>query len=513
MTRSRSSSRGSHSSSDSSSSSRSTHERPWYKFWSRSKTDGSSKAARKAAQTASVLGLAQTVLSPSSTIMSSQTTPTESSSLLLGRRPQYREENGQAQATHCEADPKTRGIVWGVLTMLFVAGLVLLVGFQPLLEDKFYPLFGLLPKDPMLAALAILDKAPVIVNLPFLTRLKFANNASAIDLESRKVGGFFWSVYTTCPTPEEEGEDFTTAAWSVRDTLEQIDIARQLMEKYPTTFQFAAGSDDIRDAIKNGKIASLLGVEGLLISVYSGHQLGNSLAVLRQYHALGVRYVTLTHTCHNAFADSCGFLPGITPRHNGLSSFGRTLIEEMNRLGVLVDLSHTSDATAAQALNHSKAPVIWSHSSARAIHDVPRNVPDDILRLVGTGEGQKDAVVMVNFAPFFVAQPGEANVQTVADHVDHIATITGKKHVGLGSDYDGIDSAPVGLEDVSKYPALIAELYKRGWNKYELAGLTGANLIRVFKGAEKVSRELQAAGQQPAYDLYEKRKDIPRMEL
>ncbi|GLB37324.1 putative metallo-dependent hydrolases superfamily, peptidase M19 family protein [Lyophyllum shimeji] len=454
--------------------------------------------------------------------MSSQTTPTETSSLLPGHRSQPEGEDGHGKATHSESNLRTRGIVWGALTILLFAGLVLFVGFQHVLEDRFYPLFGLLPKDPILAALAIMEKAPVIdghIDLPFLTRLRFANNASAIDMESRmpghvdiprlrqgKVGGFFWSVYMDCLAPGKEDRDFLTPNWSVRDTLEQIDIARLLMKKYPETFHFATGSDDIKFAIQHGKIASLMGVEG-------GHQLGNSLAVLRQYHALGVRYVTLTHTCHNAFADSCGFEPGMIPRHHGLSSLGRTLIEEMNRLGVLIDLSHTSDATAAQALNYSKAPVIWSHSSARAVHDVPRNVPDNVLRLIGTKEGQKDAVVMVNFAPFFVAEPGQANVQAVADHVEHIAAIAGKQHVGIGSDYDGIDSVPVGLEDVSKYPALIAELYKRGWNKYELAGLAGANLLRVFQGAEKISRELQAAGQQPAYDLYRKRKDIPRMEL
>lgn len=200
--------------------------------------------------------------------------------------------------------------------------------------------------------------------------------------------------------------------------------------------------------------------------MHSGHQLGNSIAVLRQYHALGVRYVTLTHLCHNAFADSCGFLDPIIPLHGGLrwvltfqgyininlhhmfinySSLGYSLIDEMNRLGVLVDLSHTSDSTATQALKHSKAPVIWSHSSARAVHDVARNVPDSILRLVGTGEGQTDAVVMVrlsyytihnmfnfaslqvNFAPYFVAVPGNATVDAVADHVDHIARVAGKQ--------------------------------------------------------------------------------------
>jgi len=310
------------------------------------------------------------------------------------------------------------------------------------------------------------------------------------------------SVFVECADPSDEGDDFINATWRVRDTLEQIDVARLLIDKYPNTFAFARSSDDIKIAITQGKIASLLGVEG-------GHQLGNSIAVLRQYYALGVRYVTLNHICHNAFADSCGIAPGMKPLHGGISKLGRSLIDEMNRLGVLVDLSHTSDATASQAFNHSKAPVIWSHSSARAVHDVPRNVPDDVLKLIGTGEGQKDAVVMVNFAAYFVAPPGTANLLAVADHVEHIANVAGKAHVGIGSDFDGIAETPRGLEDVSKYPALIAELYKRGWNKFELSGLTGANLLRVFEGAERVSREFQSSGATPVLDLYDKRPDLP----
>ncbi|RDB24780.1 hypothetical protein Hypma_007998 [Hypsizygus marmoreus] len=456
----------------------------------------------------------------SSSKVDHKTAPNETSALLDAHRPGG-EEGGQLKAAP-EANSKTRGIIWGALTLIFIVGLVLLLFFQHLLVDSFYSWLGVLPRDPVLAALVILDKAPVIdghIDLPIITRFKYANNASAIDLASPmpghvdiprlregKVGGFFWSVYVACADPDEEGEDFINATWSVRDTLEQIDISRLLIEKYPDTFQFAVSTKDIKSAITHGKIASLLGIEG-------GHQLGNSIGAIRQYHALGVRYVTLTHTCHNAFADSCGFFDGITPLHGGLSSLGRSLIDEMNRLGVLVDLSHTSDETAKQALKYSKAPVIWSHSSARAIHNVPRNVPDDILRLVGTGEGQQDAVVMVNFAPFFVAKPGNATVEAVADHVEHIASVTGKQYVGIGSDYDGIPDTPVGLEDVSKYPALIAELYKRGWNKYELAGLTGGNFLRVFEGAEKVAKALQAAGTVPQYDLYEKRKDIPRIEL
>ncbi|KAF9268765.1 hypothetical protein L218DRAFT_917800 [Marasmius fiardii PR-910] len=416
---------------------------------------------------------------------------------------------------------KPRVVIWSILTILTVAALVVFLFFQDDLPDalKLIPWIGGDPHDPMTAALAIMDRAPVIdghVDLPILARSLFANNASAIDLRSTmpehvdiprlrkgKVGGFFWSVYVPCAQPIQEGEDFVNATWRVRDTLEQIDISRLLIEKYPDTFKLALGTEDIESAIASGKIASLIGVEG-------GHQLGNSIAVLRQYHALGARYITLTHTCNNAFADSCGISPGYPPPlHGGLSQLGRSLVDEMNRLGVLVDLSHTSDDTAKQALNHSKAPVIWSHSSARAVHGHQRNVPDDILQLIGTEDGRKDAVVMVNFAPPFIAPDGEATVEAVANHVEHIAKVAGKKHVGLGSDFDGISSTPIGLEDVSKYPALIAELYRRGWSKYELAGLTGSNLLRVFEGAERVSKQLRASGMIPVYDLYGKRPDLP----
>ncbi|KAF5388764.1 hypothetical protein D9757_005636 [Collybiopsis confluens] len=430
-----------------------------------------------------------------------------------------------------------RSVVWGILTVLTTATLVVMLFFRDRLPDgvKLLPWVGGDPRDPTVAALAILDKSPIIdghIDLPVIARYQFANNVSSIDLNSNmpghvdiprlrkgKVGGFFWSVYVSCPDPKDEGKEFLGAAWQVRykfcfyvekenllllarDTLEQIDVAKLLIEKYPDTFQFARSSADIKAAVSNGKIAGLLGVEG-------AHQLGNSIAAVRQYYALGVRYITLTHLCHNAFADSCGLAPGKTPLHNGLSSFGLSLIEEMNRVGILVDLSHTSDSTAAQAIKHSKAPVIWSHSSARAIHAVPRNVPDEILSLIGTGSGQRDAVVMVNFAPYFVAPEGGANVAAVANHIEHISAVTGRQHVGIGSDYDGIEETPTGLEDVSKYPTLIAELYSRGWTQFELAGLAGGNFLRVFEGAERVSKELRAAGVQPVYDLYAKRTDIP----
>ncbi|KAG1799847.1 membrane dipeptidase-domain-containing protein [Suillus plorans] len=416
---------------------------------------------------------------------------------------------------------RNRAVVWSVLTAFLIA-----VGVVALVDPSFVSDIGLssgkLPRDPKLAAQRVLDIAPVIdghIDLPMVARFVWRNNVTDVPLDGQmpmhvdiprlregKVGGFFWSVYVGCAKPEDEGADFLTATWRVRDTLEQIDVAKGLISKYPNDFAYAVSASGIKSAIRDRKIASILGVEG-------AHQLGNSIAVLRQYYELGVRYVTLTHTCHNAFADSCGYLIPSVPRHYGLSPLGFRLVEEMNRLGMLVDLSHTSDMTATQALLHSKAPVIWSHSSARAIHDVARNVPDEVLSLVGFGEGQRDAVVMVNFNGPFVAADGEADIEAVADHIEHIAKVAGVKHVGIGSDYDGIEVTPTGLEDVSKYPALIAELYQRGWRKQDLAGLTGGNFLRVFEGAEKVAKELKAAGTLPKYDIYEKREDLPPREL
>ncbi|KAH9163928.1 membrane dipeptidase-domain-containing protein [Lactarius sanguifluus] len=381
---------------------------------------------------------------------------------------------------------------------------------------------GGLPPDPLKAADIILSGAPIIdghIDLPWLVRSAYGNNATAVDLNkpilghvdiprlrTGRVGGFFWSVYTPCPSGigEDPGKDFLEPTSSVRDTLEQIDISHQLIYKHSDTFEFALTPRDVISAVRRGKISALIGIEG-------GHQLGNSLGALRQFAALGVRYVTLTHTCHNVFADSSGLFDGIEPLHHGLSPFGETLVRELNRLGVLVDLSHTSDDTALAALKISRAPVIWSHSSARALRDIPRNVPDEVLRHVGTGPGQLDGVVMVNFHPGFVsADPDRADVKAVADHVDHIASVTGRAHVGIGSDYDGIDRCPTGLEDVSTYPVLVAELYSRGWSADELRGFTGGNFLRVFAGAEDVAREMAREGVAPAQDLYEKRTDIPK---
>ncbi|KIY43294.1 hypothetical protein FISHEDRAFT_68133 [Fistulina hepatica ATCC 64428] len=426
---------------------------------------------------------------------------------------------------------RTRAIRWMLLTALALGGMTFILAFH-CVNDPIRAWLGIMPEDPALAAEIILKKAPVIdghIDLPILTRVIYRNNVSNIDLEETipghvdiprlrkgRVGGFFWSVYTECPDPEVEGPDYVDPTYSVRDTLEQIDISKLLMEKHSDTFALALSAADVRKAIRDGKIAGLLGVEG-------AHQLGASIPVLRQYQALGVRYVTLTHTCHNPFADSCGTSFDTVPRWGGVSPLGIELISELNRLGIFVDLSHVSDNTMRQAIKLTKAPVIWSHSSARSIHNVPRNVPDDVLEMVGLEPGKVDGIVMVNFFPNFVAPPGEATVDVVADHVEHIAKITGKKQyapihrfissrspssVGLGSDFDGIPSVPEGLEDVSKYPALIAKLYSRGWTKHELAGLTSGNLLRVMEGMEAVAKQMQAAGVAPATGIYDKRTDI-----
>ncbi|KAG8809595.1 hypothetical protein FRC19_005131, partial [Serendipita sp. 401] len=399
-----------------------------------------------------------------------------------------------------------------ILVLIVMMVLVIFVGGKDIRN------LWLLRGDPLTAARRVLSQWPVIdghIDLPVLYRYGYANNVSAINLNEptqghvdiprlRKghVGGFWWSTYVACPQQEETDDDFNTPSWRVRDTLEQIDVARLVIDQYPETFRLSHSVDDAREAMGSGKVASWIGIEG-------GHQLGNSLASLRQYYELGVRYVTLTHTCHNAFADSGGFLEPLPPLHYGLSPFGRELIVEMNRLGMIVDLSHTSDQTALQAMTASRAPVFWSHSSSRAVWNVSRNVPNEILSRIGLGPDKRDGVVMVNFAPYFVAAEGEATVEKVADHVEMIAKVAGKKHVGIGSDFDGIESTPAGLEDVSKYPNLFAILIKRGWTIEDLSGLAGGNFLRVFEGVERVAREMRAEGAKPSMMLYSKRPDLP----
>ncbi|KAB8160146.1 membrane dipeptidase [Streptomyces sp. 3MP-14] len=324
-------------------------------------------------------------------------------------------------------------------------------------------------------------------------------------LRAGGVGAQFWSVYV----PAELSGDHAVSA-----CLEQIDVVGRLLDRYPTDLTRALTADDMVAARAQGRIASLMGAEG-------GHSINNSLATLRAFHRLGVRYMTLTHNSTIDWADSATD----EPRHGGLTAFGAEVVREMNRVGMLVDLSHVSADVMRDALRISEAPVLFSHSSARAICDHPRNVPDDVLAALPANGG----VAMATFVPKFVlpeaiewtrradanmtangfhpldtTEPAmrvqrafeEANPRplatpaTVADHLDHMREVAGVDHIGIGGDYDGTAFLPQGLEDVSGYPLLIAELLERGWSHADLARLTWENAVRVLRDAETVAADL-----------------------
>jgi membrane dipeptidase len=337
-------------------------------------------------------------------------------------------------------------------------------------------------------------------------RQKTAGHTDIARLKAGMVGGQFWSVYI----PGEIRD-----SGYARVQLEQIDIARQVIAKYPEAFQRALTAADVRRAHQAGKIASMLGMEG-------GHAIENSLGALRAYYDLGVRYMTLTHNVTLDWADAAND----SAKHGGLTRFGDEVVREMNRLGMIVDLSHTSPGTMSDALNVAEAPVIFSHSSARGLTDHPRNVPDSILRRLP----QNGGVVMVTFVPVFVSKtvmdhaarqqqtaadlrrrmPNDsagqaremerwlaenpvprATMGDVADHIEHVRKLAGIDHVGLGGDYDGVDALPIGLDDVSTYPALLAELSRRGWTEAELRKLAGENALRVMTRVEQVAARLR----------------------
>jgi membrane dipeptidase len=281
------------------------------------------------------------------------------------------------------------------------------------------------------------------------------------------VGAQFWSVFIPYEAVEEG---------AAKRQLEQIDIALQIIERYPDVFGLALDASDVERVFASGRIASLLGMEG-------GHAIESSLGALRAYHALGVRYMTLTHNGTLDWADAGSG----ERRHGGLTEFGREVVREMNRLGMLVDLAHTSPETMNDALDVSEAPVIWSHAGARAVTEHTRNVPDQVLRRLPDNGG----VVMVVFYPPFISSRAEATLSDVADHIDHVARVSGVDHVGIGSDFDGIERVPRGLEDVSTFPALFAELSRRGWSEADLRKLAGENVLRVMREAEAVARRLQ----------------------
>jgi membrane dipeptidase len=323
-------------------------------------------------------------------------------------------------------------------------------------------------------------------------------------LREGRVGAQFWSVYL----PGDIGDE-----GFARVQLEQIDIARRVIARYPDRLTPALRAADVERAFRRGLIASFIGLEG-------GHGIENSLGVLRAYYALGARYLTLTHNVTTDWADAAVD----PPRHGGLAPFGREVIREMNRLGMMVDLSHVSPDVMSQALDLTAAPVIFSHSGARGLVDHPRNVPDDVLERVSGNGG----IVMVTFVPAFVsievmdyerrrnerrkelersdpeaaaraqaiaeweaAHPRpDATLAQVADHIEHVRRVAGVDHVGIGSDFDGIEHTPVGLEDVSRFPELFAELVRRGWSDADLAKLAGRNILRVMRAVERVSRRI-----------------------
>ncbi|HEY7143398.1 MAG TPA: dipeptidase [Streptosporangiaceae bacterium] len=369
------------------------------------------------------------------------------------------------------------------------------------------------------AARELLSRHPIIDghnDLPWTLRAEGPPELAATDLAapvsfthtdlprlaSGGVGAQFWSVFV----PAELQGDAAVAT-----TLEQIDLVHEIVRSYPAVLEIARTAADVERINAAGKIASLLGAEG-------GHSIGASLGTLRVMYELGVRYLTLTHNLNTSWADSATDEPAA----GGLTPFGREVVREMQRIGMLVDLSHVSAQTMADALDTARAPVIFSHSSARALCDHPRNVPDEILgALPGNG-----GVCMVTFVPPFVSQAcrdwekglvaemrrrdlnpvsfadrrqvagdwasshprPHATVTDVADHVEHVRQVAGAAHVGIGGDYDGTDDLPDGLQDVSCYPALIAELQARGWTEADLAALTRGNILRVLGEAEAAAR-------------------------
>ncbi|KAI2699501.1 hypothetical protein CBS147332_8387 [Penicillium roqueforti] len=289
-------------------------------------------------------------------------------------------------------------------------------------------------------------------------------------LREGKSGGAFWSVYIDCP----DSDDFTDDAVhleTLRDTLQQIDLVHRLVDLYSDHMGLVDRASDIMRLFTDGKFASLIGVEGL-------HQIANSSSVLRLYHKLGVRYVTLAHNKNNLYADSA---TAISPAHDGLSSNGELIVREMNRIGMIIDLSHTSESVMHQVLDISKAPVIFSHSSTASIVPHPRNVPDAILEKLKANKG----VIMITFIPSLAhIDPTQGNMDHVIDHIMHVGQKIGYDHVGLGSDYDGMFNAVKGIENVALYPHLVRRMLERGIARSDVEKIIGLNVIRVLNDVE-----------------------------
>jgi len=446
------------------------------------------------------------------------------SKAFLLRYPRSLQSSAQSALSAARSSPFPVASVLSVLPVFLLLTMPVAAQTKPVAKAPAQPLAtAALPTR--LAHVKVLLKATPLIDshndLPWAMR-EFANAPLDVDaydlnkptkgmtdiarLRKGMVGGQFWSVYV----PGEVRD-----SGYARIQLEQIDIARRVIARYPKDLQWSLTAADVRAAQKAGKIGSLLGMEG-------GHAIENSLGALRSYYALGARYMTLTHNVTLDWADAALDVP----KHNGLTPFGREVVREMNRLGMLVDLSHVSPAVMSNALDVTEAPVIFSHSASRAMTDVPRNVPDSILARLPKNGG----VIMMTFVPNFTNQraadydkritfirdsiakayPNDNDAQfkavaawreknampratmaDVADHMDHIKQVAGAEHIGMGGDYDGITDTVLGLEDVSKYPDLLAELVKRGWTDSELRGLAGENILRALARAETVAARLQ----------------------
>jgi len=379
-----------------------------------------------------------------------------------------------------------------------------------------------MPSDAQAHALRLLSDVPLIDghnDLPWELRANFHSSFDSLDiataqsavmtdiprLRTGKVGAQFWSTYT--PSDIEQ---------PARAGMEQVDLVHRMVERYPDVFEWASTADDIVRIHRAGKIGSMAGLEG-------GHMIENSLALLRAFYREGVRYMTLTHSRNTDWADAATD----TLAHGGLTPFGEEVVREMNRVGMLVDLSHASDSTMWDVLRVTEAPVVFSHTSSRRFTPHPRNIPDDLAQAVA----QNGGVIMVNFVLPFISQPAfeyyerrdsvtewlrragltsdamrdslrswrEANpmpvpdVGVVADHMDHLRAVAGADHVGIGSDFDGISVPPNGLEDVGQFPNLIAELIRRGWSDEDVRKVIGLNVLRIMRDAERVAARLQRA--------------------
>ncbi|KAK6480167.1 dipeptidase 2-like isoform X3 [Huso huso] len=318
-------------------------------------------------------------------------------------------------------------------------------------------------------------------DLALQLRINYNNRLSTIDLHNLSkthtdierlkaghVGAQMWSAYVLCSSQDKD---------AVRLTLEQIDVIKRMCSN-SEELELVTSSTAVRET---KKIGCLIAIEG-------GHSIDSSLPALRMFYDLGVRSLALTHTCNTPWAETSSTIHRVHQRDISLTEFGKEVVKEMNRLGMMIDLSHSSVSTARAVLLISRAPVIFSHSSASTVCNSPRNVPDDLLQLLKENRG----IVMVNLYSRFVACGNKANIATVADHFDHIKKIAGPESIGIGGDYDGARGFPEGLEDVSKYPALIQELLQRDWTEQELAGVLRGNFLRVFEQVERVRDELQA---------------------